>query len=458
LEGGGNVQYIAAASADFVLSSPVGQLWLKGLRVEMAFLKRLLEKIGVEAEFTQIGSFKSAAEIFTREDLSPEASQMMNSLLDDLYGQMVGAISRGRKIQEGDVRNLIDAGPYSHKRALEAKLFDHLIYEDELEDWIAKKFQTKPKNISPDRLIAQNRFFRTIKTWYSPPEIIAMVHVSGLIQSFDDTGSSSVNVCEPDSLVEGIKRLVKDRAVKGLIVRVNSPGGTEVGSDKIWRAVSEASKEKPVVASMSNTAASGGYYIAMGARKVIAEPGTITGSIGVLAGKFRVDKLADRIGAKTQSLDRGKHAGITSPTRAFTEEEKTLLKKELEDFYQTFLDRVASGRKMEKSAIEPNAQGRVWTGRQAIELGLVDSEGGIDEAIDAVKKLAGIPAWREIDVFAMKGKPRFPINIPTQLGLSAIAPLSSDLQEWTTGLLQFCRNCSKGSYSFFLMPWVFEVD
>lgn len=399
LESGGNKEYLLAASCDRIIMPESGTLMLTGLRAEVTFYKNLFEMLDVKAEMLRVGAFKSAAEPYTRTDMSPEFREEMESILDDFYMTMVTQISERRKLPEAKVKEIIDQGLIGVRAAKELGLVDDVAYDDQLialiagddksldvrfrEDYKKKKVNTELDLFSLMEIMAGGK-----SSGGSTKPRIAVLHLEGAIVSGSDPFSLfSESTISSDKIVPVIHTLSKDDNVKAIVVRVDSPGGSALASDLIWRAL-EASG-KPVVASMSDTAASGGYYISMGAEKIYAEPGTITGSIGVVGGKIALDGLMKKVGVTTSIISRGKNSGVMSITEGFTDSERDAMQKMLNETYEQFTQKAAAGRKMDVAALEALARGRVYTGRRAREIGLVDELGTLADAIAEARKIVG---------------------------------------------------------------------
>jgi protease-4 len=375
-----------------------GTLMLTGLRAEVTFYKNLLDRLDIKADMLRVGAFKSAAEPYTRTEMSDEFRLEMESILDDYYATMVSQIAAGRKLSEDAVKSNIDEGLISATRAKELGLIDTIAYEDEVpglmsggdesldvrirDDYRKKKVDTDLDIFSLMEILSGG----SSKTGSTRPRI-AVLRLEGAIVSggSDPMGFLSDSSINSGKIVPLIHKLSKDDNVKAIVLRVDSPGGSALASDLIWRAL-EASG-KPVVASMSDTAASGGYYISMGAEAIFAEPGTLTGSIGVVGGKIAIEGLMKKVGVTTTVIGRGKNSGVMSMTEGFSDSEREAMQQMLNHTYEQFTQKAAAGRKMDHAALEALARGRVYTGRQAKELGLVDHLGTLADAIAHARTL-----------------------------------------------------------------------
>jgi len=384
-------EYYIALAADRIYMGPSDPLMLKGMRAEVMYFKKTLDKIGVNVEVEHAGKYKDFGDMFSRSDMSPETREVLSSVLDGLYGNLVTRIADARKKSPDETRAVIDSGPFTATDALKAGLVDELRYEDQLWGELNARLKSTPARVT---------FEKYAKTAAATGKsTIALVIGDGDIVR----GDPSDNGADERSLTSyGFNKLLKrvgnDSAVKGVIVRIDSPGGEVTASDDLWREMNLLSKKKPVVISMSDVAASGGYYMAMTGDPIIAYPETETGSIGVVFGKPNLHGLYDKLGISKDAVQRGKHADIDSDYTALTPEERSKLKDGIDESYREFVTKVASARKRPYADIEPVAQGRVWLGSQAKDHGLVDELGGLDTAVAAVKKKAGIGAGESVTI------------------------------------------------------------
>jgi protease-4 len=398
LEEADNGSAYLASAADRVVMAPAGAMHLVGLRAEVLFLRGALDRARVEPEFVRLGEYKSATEPFTRTSLSPEARDALDAILDDLYDQFVSGIAEGRGLTPKRVRTLIDAGPYRAQEAKEAGLLDDVIYEDEVEACVGGMIQSgdeKPAVVPAEVYLRHARRAPPPPGTRLPPPRVALLVAEGMIRGGRRPARLGRGVASA-AFVDAIREARDARRVSAIVLRVDSPGGSGLASDIIWREVLLAREKKPVIVSMGDVAASGGYYVAMPADRIIAEPGTLTGSIGVIAGKFNLRGLYDLLGFAKETLDRGARAGAQSDYRPFTDEEREKLQREVQAYYDDFVDKAARGRALPRETMESIARGRVWTGRQALAHGLVDELGGLREAVEAAKRRAGIPVAQPV--------------------------------------------------------------
>jgi protease-4 len=393
----GTREYYLASAADRIYIGPSDAFYVKGLRAEMMYFRSTLDKLGVSIEIEHAGKYKDFGDMFTRTDMSPETKEVMNSVLDSLYGNLVDRIAQGRRKTPDQIRAAIDSGPFLPKQALDAGLVDALRHEDEVWGELkAKLGKDEPKRISLGKYIKVPADSLGLD---DKKNIVALVVADGEITRGD---SSDDGASEDGITSRGFNRLLRrvgaDSTIKGVVVRIDSPGGDSAASDEIWREMRELSKKKPVVISMSDAAASGGYFMAMTGDPVVAYPGTMTGSIGVVFGKPNLHGLYGKLGITKDLLKRGRFADIDSDYRGLEPVERAKLREGVDEVYRDFVSKVADARKRKFEEVEPLAQGRVWLGSQAKGNGLVDELGGLDRAMELVKQKAKIPAGEKVGV------------------------------------------------------------
>lgn len=387
---GGVREYVLAAAADQVIVPPAGTLDVAGLSSEVTFLAGTLHKLGIEAELVQMGKYKSAAETFTRSDMSAPHREMVESLIHDLYEQVTEAVAEGRRMTPDAVRAVLDRGPFTSREAEREHLVDALLYEDEAEDRLRAQCNNRKVIDRPAYFARRARITRRETLRHHGPSI-GLVHMTGTIKSGESvSGTDAASACGAAGAARDLKTLRERRDIGAVVVRIASPGGSGLASDLIWHEVMRTRKQKPVVISFGDVAASGGYYIGVAGMPVLAEAGTITGSIGVLAGKALLKGLYAHLGVTKEVITRGRHAALYSDYVPLGPEERQRLHAEAEFFYTDFMNKVAAGRQLSAEAVAAAAEGRVWSGRQAQALGLIDQIGGIERAIDEAKVLAGL--------------------------------------------------------------------
>jgi protease-4 len=390
LRNAGTREYYLATAADKIYMAPEDELDVKGLRAELLFLKGTLDKLGVSMEFEHVGKYKDAPDTFTKTSPSPETLEVTNQILDQYYGNMVQVIAEGRKLPPGAVRGVIDQGPFIGKSALDSGLVDGLIFEDEMLSQINTQLKTDLKKIGA------HSYSKAAAADPTGRARIAYVTGDGEITRGNPGEDVSDSGITAFSMVKLLRQVADDSSIKGVIVRVDSPGGDGIASDDILHEMKLLSKKKPVLISMSDLAASGGYFIAMTGDPVLAYSNTLTGSIGVFFGKIDLRGLYDKIGLKKELLTRGRFAAIDSENKPLTPEERDKVQREIQVFYRGFVERVAEARKQPYDRVEPLAQGRVWLGAQAKMNGLVDEIGGLDRAVEMIKQRTNIPASEQV--------------------------------------------------------------
>jgi protease-4 len=398
LEYGGDREYYLASAADRVFLLPTSPLDLTGVASYEVFLRGALDTIGATPDFVRVGDYKTAVNAFTETGFTPAHREMSESLNRDMYDQLVRAIAESRRMTDAEVRALIDQGPFTAPAALRAGLVDDLAYFDQLDDRVP---ELRGEDDDSRRLEGAD-YARRGGGFGGGRNRIAVLLASGVIASgrsaFDTVNGSIVG---SDTMVEQIRRVRDDESVRGIVLRVDSPGGSSVASDVIWRELAitrDQDPRRPLVASMSDLAASGGYYLAMAAPTIVAQPATLTGSIGIFGGKIAIGGTAGKLGVTHETVAAGRNATLMSPFDTFTPGQRAKLQDYMNGFYDHFVATVAAARDKTPAEIHAVAQGRVWTGRQAREHGLVDELGGLDTAIDLAKQRAGIPADEDVEV------------------------------------------------------------
>lgn len=377
----------AASAADEVWMQPSTPYAPTGFQVEFTSYAGLFDRLGIEAEFMRTGDYKSAPESYVLPDEPTQpALEQTGEYLDTLYHEVTERIASQRQLTGDEVRALVDDTPIYPATALDEGLVDAVVYGDEIDDRLRR---LTGSSFGPQS--GYERFRIADERWGSTPEI-AVVYIDGLITS-GESGTSpfgSASITGAETVTEILRQLRDDNNVKAVVVRVDSGGGSAVGSDLIYRELRHLAQRKPVVASMGNVAASGGYYVAAGADEIVATPVTLTGSIGVYAGKFNVQSLANRLGITVHPERRGDRAGVFSPWRPWSDSERQGVAEALEYFYQLFLDQVAQTRPLSADEVNAVAQGRVWTGQAASQKGLIDSTGGLTDAIRRAEAMSGL--------------------------------------------------------------------
>ena len=392
----GNGAYYLATAFDEVWLQPSGDLGLNGLVAESPFFRSALDKLGVRPEFGQRHEFKNAMNLYTETKFTDAHREATRALVESLWGQVVKGIAEGRKMTEAEVRAAVDRGPFLGPEALEAKLVDGLAYRDEVHA------KLKAKGGADAKLFGLQAYLKKEGRPHAEGKrTVALVYgVGGVARGRSGgnplTGGQSMG---SETVAKAIRTAVEDDDVAAILFRVSSPGGSYVASDTIWREVVLARKAgKPVIVSMGDVAASGGYFVAMPADKIVAQPGTITGSIGVLAGKMVTPAMWEKVGLTFDQVEVGANANMWNASRSFSPAEWTRFNAWLDRIYDDFTSKVAEGRKLPKERVLEIAKGRVWTGEDAKAIGLVDELGGLSTALRLAKEAAKIPAGEKVKV------------------------------------------------------------
>jgi protease-4 len=400
LEHGGEQEFYLASACDKVFLVPTATLDLTGMASYELFLRGTLDKIGAYPDTLHIGEYKTASNTFTEHTFTPAHREMAQSLNADLYKQLVAGLADSRHKSEQEIRDLIDHGPFLPEDAVRAGLIDDVAYEDELDDKV--KLAKGTVNFMSE---AEYRHVTPTSLGLNRGPRIAVIYASGVIASGESSYDSPAGaILGSDTMIEHLRKSRADDSVKAIVLRIDSPGGSAIASDVIWREVMLTREVKPVVASMSDVAASGGYYIAMPAHAIVAQPATLTGSIGVVMLKFVIDGTLKKLGMNIEGVTNGRFADLYSPVRAFTAEERAKIREQMQATYDTFVEKAAAGRNTTPERIDAVGQGRVWTGKQAKEVGLVDELGGLDRALVIAKQRAKLAPDAEVEVVVYPGR------------------------------------------------------
>jgi protease IV len=371
--------YYLASVADSIFLNPEGMVEVNGLASEVTFFKKLFDKLEIRPQVFRVGEFKSAVEPFLRDDLSDENRLQLTELLNSVYGNMLSSIAESRKIEQARIKEI--ANKMLVRNADQAKehgLVDALYYEDQVLDLLKKKSGIEKD--SKLNLIAYTDYKKSADTGKSSKNEIAVIVADGeIIQGKNDESNGLVG---SKTIIDELRSARESKRVKAVVLRINSPGGSAMASDEMWREIMLTKKEKPVIASMSDYAASGGYYLAMGCDTIVAQPTTVTGSIGVFSVLFDMSQfLGNKLGITSEEVKTGEIGELITFTRGLTETEKAIWQKQTDEVYETFTTKAAEGRKMKVEDLKKIASGRVWTGDQAKANGLVDVLGTFDDAV-----------------------------------------------------------------------------
>ncbi|WP_214409493.1 signal peptide peptidase SppA [Sphaerisporangium fuscum] len=386
--GAGTVPYYLASAFEKVYLQPSGDVGLTGISLEQRFLKKALDKVGVEYQIGQRHEYKTAANMYTQDHMTEAHRESAARIAESVIEQIVAGIAEGRGLPPERVRELIDKGPFIGAEAVEAGLVDRLAYRDEVYDEIRQE---------GDLLLYVSRYARgaiTKKIPHPGERVVALIHGNGMIR-LGRSGRSPLGgggAMGSDTICAAFRAARRDDNVKAIVFRVDSPGGSYVASDAIWREVVLARRAgKPVIVSMGDLAASGGYFVSMAADVIVAQPGTLTGSIGVFGGKPSIGELLGRIGVTSEAVDVGANSGMFSPSRAYSEPQWARVNAWLDRIYDDFVGKVAEGRGIDRDRAHELARGRVWTGADAFGGGLVDELGGLEDALALARSRANLP-------------------------------------------------------------------
>jgi len=425
-----NLTYLLACAADHITLAETSPLDIVGLHGEMVFFKGLFDKIGVQADMLHCGAYKSAVEPFTRTEPSPEAAENINWLLDGLFGRWLQMMAAGRGLPVEQMRTAVDQAPLPAEEALRLKLVDEVSSFAAFKQRIRKEFGEDVEIVK--KIKKEDELEVDLKNPFAVFELLGK-----LIQKVDEPAADGIAIIyiegdivvgknEPDIFGSGssagsttiraaFEKVRDDPHIKAVVVRVDSPGGSALASDIMWKAARRCAEEKPVIVSMGGVAGSGGYYVSIPGDPIYAEESTLTGSIGVLGGKLVWKGLMEqKLGITFAEFGRGKHAGLMSPNRAWTDAERQFMQEYMEHIYEQFKGRVLASRGDRiKGDLEQHAGGRVYTGRQALERGLVDRIGGLSDALEYARRKVGLP--RDCKVYAFPEKKQFFDAILAQL-------------------------------------------
>jgi protease-4 len=395
--------YLAASGATDVCLLQGGEIMIPGVGIETMFTKGLMDKVGVKADYVQIGEYKGADEQYTRTEPSPESRGELNKVVESLYGVIVDTIARNRNISKTSVKQIIDDCIITAKEAKDRKLIDHLLSQDELRDLMTDELggdiNILPNYAEPEheKLDFSNPFTMLANLGKKPKETsnksaIALIHANGVIvdgEAEDGIMGASGNVGS-ENIRKAFRMASRDDNVKAIVLRIDSPGGSALASEVMWQAVNAAAQDKPVIVSVGSMAASGGYYLASASDYIFADPSAIVGSIGVVGGKFVLKDLFDKLGITTETFSRGKNSGLFSMNTEWTDRQRRMVTNWMKQTYDQFTERVMTNRKDKIKDIDQVARGRIFLARQAKEIGLIDEIGGLTDALAYAASEAGL--------------------------------------------------------------------
>ena len=383
--------YYLASACQSVFLLPKSLLYIRGMMASTTFLRGTLDKLGISPDLFHIGEYKNATNIFTEKKYTPAHREATEALVNDWYGEFLRGVAEARGLKPEDVAKALAEGPFSSDGALSRRLVDQVAYYDQV-----RNFEKQKNHGSENRISLRTYLDRTGGDGGTK---LAVIYATGTIlpgRSGDTPFGEEV--MGADTIAEQFRRVREDGSVKAVVLRVDSPGGAAFASEVIRREVEITRLRKPVVVSMSDVAASGGYWISMSANKIVAEPGTITGSIGVLTGKFNIKGLYDKLGLSQDLVTTTDNSTLDWPFQNYTPAQREIVTKQMHDIYNDFITGVAKGRHLRVEDVEKIARGRVWTGERAQKLGLVDELGGLYTAISQAKELAKIPVGEKVSL------------------------------------------------------------
>lgn len=422
LESAGNKEYYIASVAEKIYMPPAATLEIPGLSIESYYLKDLFSKLGIQADFLHIGEYKTAPETFTRSEPSQYQKEQLTAYLSDMAAEFKRAVIEGRdNLDENTIEQLISRGIYTAEKARQKGLIDSVQYRDDVKKELSRNLTASINWNTSLKSYLKESFY---EDYWGPRPVLAVVVLDGEVMSGSSrpTGILSDNTIGSESVAELLQRLRNDSSVKGVVLRINSPGGSSLASDIIWKEIRLLHEEKKFVTiSLGNVAASGGYYLAVGGDDIVANRSTLTGSIGIFTGKFSLKGFYDMIGVNKSIFKTHPNAAIYSENDTFTEAEKVLIREQLGDFYELFLQRVRRSRQMPMNKIRKNAAGRIYSGKEARKSGMVDHNGGLMLAIELTRIKAGLDQRNlKIALYPNKGSALSMLGDPNRLALPGI--------------------------------------
>ncbi|GAU35230.1 hypothetical protein TSUD_205060 [Trifolium subterraneum] len=393
----GEKEYYIACACEEIYAPPSAHVYLFGFTVDTTFLKGVFDNLGIKPQVERIGIYKSAGDQLTRKTMSEANREEKTALLDNIYSNWLDKVSSARGKKREDIDNFINEGVYQIDKLKKEGFISNILYDDEIIARLLKRPWVKSDALT----LVSLRTYSRVRKWTvgipSSKELIAVIRASGTIKSVESTSTSPSNGITANKFIAMVRKVRASNKFKAAIIRIDSPGGDPLAADLMWREIRRLAAKKPVIASMSDEAASGGYYMAMGANVIVAENLTLTGSIGVISEKFNLKKLYEKIGFNKEVISRGKYAELFKANqRSFRPHEAKLFAKRAQNIYKQFLDKAALSRSMTAEKIEEVAQGRVWTGKDAVSRGLVDAIGGLSRAIAIAKLKANIPQDKHV--------------------------------------------------------------
>lgn len=417
---------VLGSACDHCLLAPLGEVFLGGVGIELKFMGDAMSRMGLEFEVISAGEYKSAAEPLSRAFPSRPNREALTALVSDLHIRVRDQIAKDRAIAPEQVQAIMDRGILSGEEAIAAGLVDALVYGPQVEDYFTELLGNKPRMIDEKTLFRAGKWQNAFRKMFSKQSSLKILHLEGAIVRDSPKLNFKPQITQDESL-EIIEGLI-ERPPKAVVLYVNSPGGSALVSDLIWEAVGRLNEKVPVVACFGNVSASGGYFISAGCREIVAQSTTLTGSIGVISGKLVTGKALAQWGLHSERIAGAEGGGLLSPSRGLSADQKTVLRARVQEIYRVFKKRVEEGRSLSPDAVEAMAQGRVWTGAQAAQSGLVDHLGGLDVALERAAALGGFDLDRaRIRLKKVeKSKPlwaRFMLQSPLELNAGSVQAL-----------------------------------
>ncbi|MGA1868258.1 MAG: signal peptide peptidase SppA [bacterium] len=446
-----NKDYLLASVADTIYLQTEGRLYIPGISGSFFFLKDTLSKVGIKGDFIPFGRYKSTPEMFISNKMSEDNRTVTTSVLRNIQDTFIQWISHNRHLSEDEIERILDRGLITAQDAFESKLVDELVYQDQFDERIKETFiDIKPLSFRTYSRVSEE----TIENYLiDTKNRIALIYVTGQVQMAMPDEYSENRAIVPSNIRRKFEKALEDESIKGIILRVDSPGGSALAADIIWNEVKRLDKEKPVFVSMASMAASGGYYLSMSARKLFAGKTTITGSIGVWAGKFVTKDMCDKLGLTVETIKFNEGASLFSSQENFSSSQRDLIKNILSQTYKTFVDKAAEARGMNYEALHEIAQGRIWTGSQAQEVGLVDTVGGYYEIIKELKREIGIEENTVPTLVKIRDDSDDIFDKLKSLGIAIKSRINYSMH-----LVHEMRNFFRDENIFFMLPYRVEIQ
>lgn len=428
LESPNNIEYFIASAASHIVIPPWSTFNFIGLVTEAYFIKDLLNDFGIEPEIKGIGEYKSSAEMFTRNSMSKYNKEMLSDIINEQFSVLVELVSKSRNIKSIDLQSFIDMAPLDPQKALELGLVDAIGYLSGIEHRISEDLNEKVNKVSLKKFLRNRKIkqfvLKTKDRFFRKGKSIGIVNINGLItQGKSRYGKTAGS----ETIIESIDKALEDSSISALLVRVNSPGGSALASDLIRNKIEVASEKKPVFISMSDLSASGGYMVSLGGKRIFADRFTLTGSIGVVSGKFNISNLLNKVGITNQFLSKGKMATIYSMNKGFNQQEERHFNNMIKGMYSSFVKLVSNSRSITLQKTEDVSKGRVWTGNMAKDRDLIDDLGSYNTALKYACNECGIPFNENLSIKVFKIKQKF--NLSTITGFGSIIDKKEEVSE-----------------------------